>query len=74
MEGTASLTFLSRGEVYLITMPYAHCKGILMGTLSMELGGQVTITCEKTNYSTEMEFKLKVSEIELNGIFECLFY
>lgn len=43
-----------------MTMPYAHCKGILMGTLSMELGGKVTIDCEKTGYSTEIEFKLKV--------------
>lgn len=32
-----------------------------MGTLSMELGGKVTIECEKTGYCTEIEFKLKVS-------------
>ena len=24
-----------------MTMPYAHCKGILMGTMTMELGGKV---------------------------------
>ncbi|GJQ69984.1 hypothetical protein Trydic_g13356 [Trypoxylus dichotomus] len=33
--------------------------GILMGTLTMELGGKVTIECEKTGYHTELEFKLK---------------
>ena len=42
-----------------MTMPYAHCKGILMGTMTMELGGKVCINCEKTGYSTEMEFKLR---------------
>lgn len=30
-----------------------------MGTLSMELGGKVTIDCENTGYKTELEFKLK---------------
>jgi len=34
--------------------------GILIGTLTMELGGVVTIKCEKTGYWTELEFKLKV--------------
>lgn len=59
LDGTARLTFLTRGETYAITMPYAHCKGILMGTLTMELGGKVDIVCEKTGYRTELEFKLK---------------
>lgn len=59
LDGTAVLTLLPRGENYTLTVPYAHCKGILMGTLSMELGGKVTIECEKTGYSTEIEFKLK---------------
>ena len=38
LEGEGTLTLLPRGETYKITMPFAHCKGILMGTLSMELG------------------------------------
>uniref|UniRef100_A0A5F8GHU8 Oxysterol-binding protein n=1 Tax=Monodelphis domestica TaxID=13616 RepID=A0A5F8GHU8_MONDO len=59
LEGKATLTFLSRGEEYVITMPYAHCKGILYGTMTMELGGKVTIECEKNNYQAELEFKLK---------------
>jgi hypothetical protein len=54
------LTLLPRGEDYTVTIPYAHCKGILMGTLTMELGGKVAIECEKTGYKTEIEFKLKV--------------
>ncbi|XP_071444520.1 oxysterol-binding protein-related protein 8 isoform X4 [Hetaerina americana] len=59
LEGVAILTFLPRGEEYLLTIPYAHCKGILVGTLTMELGGKVAIECEKTGYRTEIEFKLR---------------
>ncbi|XP_066158648.1 oxysterol-binding protein-related protein 8 isoform X1 [Euwallacea fornicatus] len=59
LDGTAVLTLLPRGEDYKLTVPYAHCKGILMGTLTMELGGKITIDCEKTGYYTEIEFKLK---------------
>ena len=40
---------------------YVFCSpGILIGTLTMELGGVVTINCEKTGYKAEIEFKLKV--------------
>lgn len=60
LDGVAVLTMLPRGEDYTMTIPYAHCKGILMGTLSMELGGKININCEKTGYQTELEFKLKV--------------
>ena len=28
--------------------------------MTLELAGQVTITCEKTGYSANLEFKLKV--------------
>ncbi|KPP57612.1 hypothetical protein Z043_124644 [Scleropages formosus] len=42
-----------------MNIPYAHCKGILYGTMTLELGGQVTIVCEKTGYSAQLEFKLK---------------
>lgn len=59
LEGAATLTLLPRGESYTLTVPYAYCKGILMGTLSMELGGKVTVECENTGYKTELEFKLK---------------
>ncbi|XP_075065670.1 oxysterol-binding protein-related protein 8 isoform X4 [Mixophyes fleayi] len=59
LEGEGRLTFLNRGEDYTVTMPYAHCKGILYGTMTLELGGNVTIMCEKTGYSAVLEFKLK---------------
>lgn len=59
LDGTARLKLLTRGEDYLVTYPYAHCKGILLGTLALELGGKVNIKCDKTGYNTELEFKLK---------------
>ncbi|XP_015208360.1 oxysterol-binding protein-related protein 8 isoform X2 [Lepisosteus oculatus] len=59
LDGEARLTFLNRGEDYIMNMPYAHCKGILYGTMTLELGGQINITCEKTGYSAVLEFKLK---------------
>nr|XP_006812325.1 PREDICTED: oxysterol-binding protein-related protein 8-like [Saccoglossus kowalevskii] len=59
LDGTAKLSLITRGEDYLVTMPYAYCKGILYGTLTMEYGGKVSVECEKTGYRTEMEFKLK---------------
>uniref|UniRef100_A0A7N8YRC6 Oxysterol-binding protein n=1 Tax=Mastacembelus armatus TaxID=205130 RepID=A0A7N8YRC6_9TELE len=59
LDGKARLLFLGRDEEYVITMPYAHCKGILYGTMTLELGGKVTIECEKTKCFTELEFKLK---------------
>ncbi|KAJ8247582.1 hypothetical protein GJAV_G00247980 [Gymnothorax javanicus] len=59
LDGKARLVFLARDEEYVITMPYAHCKGILYGTMTMELGGKITIDCKKTKYLAELEFKLK---------------
>lgn len=59
LDGIATLTLLPRGESYTLTTPYAHCKGILMGTLSMELGGKIAIECENTGYRADIEFKLK---------------
>lgn len=35
-------------------------EGILYGTMTLELGGQITVACEKTGYSAQLEFKLKV--------------
>ncbi|XP_036390764.1 oxysterol-binding protein-related protein 5-like isoform X1 [Megalops cyprinoides] len=59
LDGKARLVFLTRDEEYVITMPYAHCKGILYGTMTLELGGKITIDCEKTKCVAELEFKLK---------------
>ena len=36
-----------------------------MGTMTMELGGKVYIECGKTGYSAELEFKLRVTSLEI---------
>ena len=59
LEGVGNLSFLKRGEDYLISMSYAHCKFILVGTFTTEYGGKISIDCAKTGYKTELEFKLK---------------
>ncbi|XP_069756784.1 oxysterol-binding protein-related protein 5 isoform X2 [Narcine bancroftii] len=59
LDGNAQLRFLNRNEDYVITMPYAHCKGLLYGTPTLEMGGKITIQCEATHYQAELEFKLK---------------
>jgi hypothetical protein len=64
MDGKVKLILLNRGEEYVISMPYANCKGILIGKLTMELGGKVSIHCAKTGYSAEIEFKLKVKTLK----------
>uniref|UniRef100_A0A8C1GYK6 Oxysterol-binding protein n=1 Tax=Cyprinus carpio TaxID=7962 RepID=A0A8C1GYK6_CYPCA len=66
LDGEARLSFLKRGEDYVMNLPYAHCKGILYGTMTLELGGQVSIACEKTGYSAQLEFRLKDSEVFIN--------
>ncbi|CAH2987768.1 unnamed protein product [Chilo suppressalis] len=59
LEGCARVHLLQWDETYITTAPYAHCKGIVMGTLSMELGGKVHIMCVETGYQAEVEFKLR---------------
>lgn len=43
MIGDVRITLLQRGETYIATLPYASCKGIMFGTLSMEYGGKVSL-------------------------------
>lgn len=59
LEGVARIHLLNWGETYITTAPYAHCKGIVIGTLSMELGGKVHIMCPDTGYQADVEFKLR---------------
>ncbi|CAB3400686.1 unnamed protein product [Caenorhabditis bovis] len=59
LVGKLKLTLLNLGETYVVNLPYANCKGIMIGTLTMEIGGEVDIVCEKTGYSATLDFKLK---------------
>jgi oxysterol-binding protein-related protein 8 len=60
LEGNAKIILLNRNEEYKLTFPYANCKGLFIGKMTMELGGKVNIECSKTGYSTDIDFKLQV--------------
>ena len=60
MIGKAVLSILDRDEEYLITFPSGYGRSILTQPW-FEMGGQVSITCPKTNYSAEIEFLTKVN-------------
>ncbi|GMR62677.1 hypothetical protein PMAYCL1PPCAC_32872 [Pristionchus mayeri] len=59
MLGKIRIRLLNRGETYTVGLPFANCKGIMIGTMTMELGGQVTIECDRTAYTCLLDFKLK---------------
>lgn len=55
---------LMGASLYRCHVTWVKCSvcpaGILYGTMTLELGGKVTIECEKTKCFLELEFKLKV--------------
>lgn len=58
LDGKAKLHLNKRGETYTLTMPNANCRGILLGSLCLELGGKVEIECVETGCKCELDFKL----------------
>lgn len=58
IDGRAKLYLNKRDETYTMTMPYANCRGILLGSLCLELGGKVEIECAQTGCRCELDFKL----------------
>ena len=61
MEGQSQLYFINRNaEEYVITMPTVYVRGVIWGTLIMEIGGKVTLSCKTTDTHCEIEFKTKV--------------
>ena len=46
---------------FFISNLYTYYFHNITGTMTMELGGKVSIVCSKTGYSCELEFKLRVS-------------
>ena len=55
-----TLSFILTGFLCVNTNHEIDFTGILIGTLTMEMGGKVSISCPKTSYRAEVEFKLKV--------------
>jgi hypothetical protein len=59
LEGTAYLKLLQHDEEYSITFPSVYGRGILFGTLLMEMCGVVHIQCKNTHCKAELDFKAK---------------
>ena len=65
MQGGSIVEFTNRpGECYDIGMPNIYARGILFGTMVMELGDKAVVRCEKTDLVCEIEFKTKVGRKE----------
>ena len=65
MQGTNKVIFTQVAgneteEIYSINLPNIYARGILFGTMYMELGDVVSIKCEHTGYSCELKFEIKV--------------
>eukprot|EP01079_Euglenida_sp_SAG-EU17-18_P002190 gene2190-3097_t len=59
-EGTGAVVFKGLDEEYVVTWPTAYARGIIVGSLLMELGGKVSISCKATQLATSLEFKVPV--------------
>ncbi|KAJ3096220.1 hypothetical protein HDU97_006104 [Phlyctochytrium planicorne] len=61
MQGSTRISFSNRpddGE-YIITFPNMYARGILFGTMYIELGDSGSVRCEKTGISCHLDFKTK---------------
>ena len=60
MNGTSKINFTNLpGEDYVVGNPNIYVRGLLIGTMLLELGDKVTLTCEKSDLCAEIEFKVK---------------
>ncbi|KAF9296627.1 hypothetical protein BGZ88_012271 [Linnemannia elongata] len=60
MQGEIKVSFTNRpGEDYIITMPNVYARGILFGTMLMELGDVATVKCAKLDLVCNLDFKVK---------------
>lgn len=60
LEGEGRLHLLNYDEIYTFTFPVVYARGILWGTLVMELGGNIYVKCDTSGYRSDIEFKVKV--------------
>ncbi|KAI8874365.1 Oxysterol-binding protein [Ramicandelaber brevisporus] len=60
LQGGATITFEARdNEEYQISYPNMYARGVLVGTMLLELGEHAFITCEKTGYRLDVTFHAK---------------
>lgn len=58
-EGGFELYLPGIEEVYAITWPTVYVRGLVFGTLLMELGGPINIRCPKSGFHCDLEFIVK---------------
>lgn len=64
MQGEIKVSFTNRpGEDYIITMPNVYARGILFGTMLMELGDEAAVKCPKLDLICTLDFKVKVISV-----------
>ncbi|KAJ1660166.1 Oxysterol-binding protein OBPa [Dispira simplex] len=59
LEGGSTIELPFLGETYQITYPNMYARGILFGTMMLELGEVATVQCNQANLVCEVEFKTK---------------
>jgi hypothetical protein len=59
MQGWSLVEFTNRNEEYEITLPNIYARGILFGTMILELGDHASVRCDKNDLVCEIEFKTK---------------
>ena len=61
MNGETRMYFLNYpGEEYILTYPNIYARGILFGSMFLEIGDNATIKCEASDFVAEIDFKVKV--------------
>jgi oxysterol-binding protein-related protein 8 len=67
MNGGSTITFDEYpDEQYVVTNPNVYARGLLFGTMLLELGDTSTMKCEQTDLMCELEFVTKVSSHTLS--------
>ncbi|CAO3622126.1 unnamed protein product [Cunninghamella blakesleeana] len=60
MEGSSHVILTDRyNERYDIEMPNMYARGVLFGTMTLELGDKSKVSCKSSDLSCELEFKTK---------------
>mmetsp|Transcript_34636 Transcript_34636/g.87512 ORF Transcript_34636/g.87512 Transcript_34636/m.87512 type:complete len:414 (+) Transcript_34636:219-1460(+) len=59
MEGEGTLVLHELGEEYHITFPSYYVRGLLLGTMRMEMAGDIHISCKKSGLEMNGSFKNK---------------
>lgn len=65
LRGLSRVHFVSRPhEIYVCTYPTLYARGILFGSMFLELGDNASVTCENLDLIAEMDFKVKVCSMK----------